>query len=276
MDSIELIVKEQGIETSSLSTLAEAFGAPFTSAGEILSTYREIEVNDASQTELMKEAKTKRLALKKVRTTVENKRKDLKEESLRTGKAIDAVARYIKDQIVPAEDYLEQQEKFTELVEEKRLIAVKIERIELLTPYTDNPSAYADPALTDDAFTELLNGLKATKELEEAKTLAYETEQRRIREEKEAEDARIREENVALKAELEAKQAEELQNQAAQKQEKDMQAKLASAPDKEKLLAFISELEVLEVPTDTSVATRITAHIKTSIEMYRKLINEQL
>lgn len=276
MNNIELIVKEQGIETNDVSILAEAFGAPFTNAGAILATYKELEVTSADDTDLMKKAKDNRLALKKVRTTVENKRKELKADSLKTGKAIDAVANYIKSQIVPAEDYLETQERFAELIEEKRLTDIRTERIERLTPYVINPLSYADPLMAEDAFTELLNGFKAAKELDDAKTLAYETEQKRIADEKQAEDNRIRQENANLKAELEARELAERQEKEAQKAQEDMEAKLSSAPDKEKLLAFVSEFELQIVPTDTETAERIRKHIATSVDTYRKLINEEL
>ena len=47
-------------------------------------------------------------------------RKELKEESLRKGKAIDGVANIIKFLIEPVEKYLEDQEKFIEKLEQQK------------------------------------------------------------------------------------------------------------------------------------------------------------
>jgi hypothetical protein len=207
-NQLQTIVDKHDIAVDNAKALIEAFGAPFTEAGEILASYQNIEVTDASQTELMAEARTKRLALKKVRTTVENKRKALKEDSLRTGKAIDSVARLIKDTITPAEEYLEQQEKFAEIQEAKRQAELKNERIQLLQPYCDDYFSLDLGAMSDDEFKLLLEQKKEAHQLRKAQEEAYEREQERIRAEKEAEEARIREENEILKKQLEAKEAE--------------------------------------------------------------------
>lgn len=275
---IQLLVKEQNIAQENAKQLIEAFGAPFTEAGEILANYEKIIVTDESQIDVMAEAKKNRLALKKVRTTVENRRKELKEDSLRTGKAIDGVAKYIKDTIVPAEEYLEQQEKFAEIKESKRLAHLKESRTQALMQYTEyeNTLVYELTTITEEQFEKLLSDLKTAKELQEAKDKAYEVEQKRLVAEKEAEDIRIRKENELLKAELDAKKAEE---QEAARKEHDAivaDAKLALAPDREKLLAFVDSLDELEVPSATSVASRIREHLRISTAMYRKLIEEEM
>jgi len=305
MNSLDLIIKDQDIAVENAKQLIEAFGAPFTDAGEILSTYKEIVVNNINQKELMADAKSKRLTLKKIRTTVENKRKILKEDSLRTGKAIDSVAKYIKDNIQPAEEYLELQEKYAEIEQEKLIAELRRDRAEKLAPYTDTPHIYQLASMTFDDFEKLVKELKDAKDLQEAKDKAYADEQIRIVKEKEIEDLRIREENNKLKIEVD-KRAAELkierdkiekikQDQEVERIEKERleqvnkkaiedaeykkqlsEAKLASAPDREKLLLFVSKIEVLEVPTNTEVAKRISKHISESTNMYRKLINEEL
>lgn len=207
-NQLQTIVDEHNIAVDNAKALIEAFGAPFTEAGHILETYRDIEVTDDSQKDLMAEAREKRLALKKVRTTVESRRKSLKEDSLRTGKAIDGVARYIKDTITSAEEYLEQQEKFSEIQEAKRQAELKNERIQLLQAYCDDYFNFDLGTMSDDEFAQLLAAKKEAHELRKAQEEAYEREQERIRAEKEAEEARIRQENEILKRQLEAKEAE--------------------------------------------------------------------
>ncbi len=207
-NQLQTIVDSHSIAKENANQLIEAFGAPFTEAGEILASYREIVVTEESQTDLMKEAREKRLSLKKVRTTVENKRKELKEDSLRTSKAIDGVAKYIKDTIQPAEEYLEQQEKFAELRETERQIKLKQERVGKLTPYCENPYQFNLDNMSDEHFDKLLDEQKKAHELKVAQAEAYEREQERIRLEKEAEDKRIREENEVLRKQAEAREAE--------------------------------------------------------------------
>jgi hypothetical protein len=207
-NELQVILKEQNVIGDNAKALIEAFGAPFTEAGDIILTYKDIEVTDESQKEVIAEAKEKRLALKRIRTGVENKRKELKEDSLRTGKAIDNVARYIKETIQPAEEYLELQEKFVEIQQAKKAAEVKRERTEKLLKYTDELSLYNIDSLDDEQFEMLLGKVK--KEHDD-KVAAEKAEAERIekeRIEKEAEDKRIREENERLKKEAEKREIE--------------------------------------------------------------------
>lgn len=209
MNQLQVIAEEQKLAQENVQALVEAFGGPFDTAGEILSTYSQIVVDDESQVELMKQARENRLALKKVRTAVENKRKELKEDSLRTGKAIDGIAKYIKDSIVPAEEYLERQEKFAEIKEAERRLIRLTERTEKLKQFCDNPGRYEYLAdMTDDEFDRVLKDEREAYELKKAQVEAYEREQERLRLEKEAEDARIREENEILRKQAAAREAE--------------------------------------------------------------------
>lgn len=205
---IQVIIDEQNLAKVNAEQLISAFGAPFTQAGEILAVYGEIKVTDESQTDLMAEAKSKRLTLKKIRTTVENKRKELKEDSLRTGKAIDGVARYIREHIQPAEDYLELQEKFIENKEAAARLQLIVERTDKISKLTDNPRVYSLDTMTDDEFDKLLKELTDAYELRLAQEQAYADQQEKIRLDKEVEDARIREENEILKKQAEVREAE--------------------------------------------------------------------
>jgi len=294
MNSIEVVIKEQGIEANNAKVLIEAFGAPFTEAGDILLNYQSIVVDSVNQKDVMADAKSKRLILKRIRTTVENKRKALKEDSLKTGKAIDSVARYIKETIVPAEEYLETQEKYAEIQQANLLLELSVERMRRLEPFVQDTSIYAFSSYTFDEFEKLLKDSKEAFELRKAQELAYENEQKKLAEEKAAEDLRIREENEKLRKEAAARDAElkaerdkveaierkhqnELQAQAdAKKEQEASDAKLASAPKREQLMSFVLSLELLNAPTDTQTAERINKHMSESVAMYRKLIEEEL
>lgn len=111
-----------------------------------------------------KRIREKRLALKKIRTSVENTRKELKEEHLRQGNAIQAVANYIKGEIETAENYLELQEKFAEIKKAERDAKIKADRMEKLMQYTDDISVYNLDAMNDGQFEPLLSTLKSQHE----------------------------------------------------------------------------------------------------------------
>lgn len=57
-----------------------------------------------------------------MRIEIEKTRKSLKEQSLRKGQAIDAIARFLTSLISPIEDHLRLQEDFLKIQEEKNLL----------------------------------------------------------------------------------------------------------------------------------------------------------
>lgn len=204
---LQVILDEQGVTDKRAQELVEAFGGPFNEVGEILTTYQEIKVTDVNQVEDMKLAREKRLALKNARTTVERKRKELKEDSLKTGRAIDAVARFVKETIEPAEKYLEEQERFAILVAEKERAERTAARIAAITKVNGDPALYNLEAMDEDAFQQLLIKL----EKEEADRVAAERaalEQQEAERKAEAErQAAIAAENERLRKEAEEREA---------------------------------------------------------------------
>lgn len=291
-NQLQVILDEQNLAKENAKQLLEAFGAPFDEAGEILANYQTIKVTQEDQFDVMAEAREKRLTLKNIRVSVEKKRKELKEDSLRTGRAIDSVAKFVKENIEPAESYLEQQEKFAEIKQAERAAALKAKRTEQLMQFTDDISLYNLDAMTVEQFDTLLADLKAqheakiaeAKRLEEerlAKEKADREEQERIRAEneklkKEAEEreaaaaAERREAQAKLEAEQKAAQAkideerkkreaiEAEQRAAVEKAETERQKaeeekrQSLLAPDKEKLLSLATSIDDLELPALTS------------------------
>ncbi len=227
-DQLQVILKGQGIAKENITQLLEAFGAPFEAAGEILKDYKTIVVTDVSQTDLMTKAREKRLNLKKTRVEVEHKRKQLKEESQKTGRAIDNVAAFVKQIIEPAEEYLEVQEKFRELKAAEEAAKRKSLRIEQLNKWVDEPSLYNYEFLDDKQFGELVDSLKTNYEnkIEEAKK----AEEERAAREKAylLEQESIRVDNARLRAEAEAKEsALALEREKAEQQRKVLEAQAA-------------------------------------------------
>jgi hypothetical protein len=180
-DQLQVILKDQGVSDNQAKALLDAFGAPFTEAGEILADYQTIEVTDESQTALMKQAREKRLKLKEIRVGVEHKRQELKADINKTGKAIDDVARFVKQIIEPAEAHLLTQEKFAEVKAKERAAQLKADRIEKLSAYTSNLSIYDLDTMTEATFEQLLNDLKAAHESKVAEAKRQEEAEARKR-----------------------------------------------------------------------------------------------
>lgn len=199
---LTVILDEQGVSAENQKTLVESFGGPFVEAGEILANYQDIKVTDVTQVKEMSEAREKRLALRQARITVEHKRKELKEDSLKTGRAIDAVARYVKEQIEPAEKYLEEQEKFKELKEAAEVAKRLAARTEAIAKFTD-PAMYSLETMEEETFQQLL--IKLDREAsEKAEAERKEAEEKLAAEQAERErQAKIAEENKRLQKEAE-------------------------------------------------------------------------
>ncbi len=92
-------------------------------------------VEDETQTGLMFEAGVARKALASIRIAVEKQRKAMKEDSLRTGQAIDGVAKMMRERIEAVEAHLAAQENFIVNREAARVEALRIERYALILPY---------------------------------------------------------------------------------------------------------------------------------------------
>ena len=92
-------------------------------------------VEDETQTGLMFEAGVARKALASIRVAVEKQRKAMKEDSLRTGQAIDGVAKMMRERIEAMEAHLAAQENFIANREAARVEALRSERYALILPY---------------------------------------------------------------------------------------------------------------------------------------------
>lgn len=216
-NELTTILKEQNVGKENATMLLQAFGAPFEQAGEVLSMHRNIVVKNEDDFASMAEAREKRLILKNVRVEVEKKRKELKEDSLRTGKAIDTVARFVKETIEPAEEYLQLQEDFSKIIAEQKKAELKAIRVETLLSYTDDIAPYNIDDMNDEQFNNLVATLKAQRELQMAEAKRVEDERIATQKaEAEAIEAQ-RQENERLKAEAEEREKKQAElNKLAQ------------------------------------------------------------
>lgn len=246
MENQLLVVANQaGIAQEKSAALLKDFAGYFEQAKQIANTAKDILVNDESQVELMKQARKERLALREIRVNVENTRKDLKEESLREGKAIDGIANVIKALIVPVEEHLEKQEKFAELAEQSRKDRAYAERVEKLSKFVTDVTLYALREMSDESFVSLLSDAQKAHEAKAAAEKKAEDERLAEIAKKEAEQEAIRVENEKLKRERDEREKtlaieKAKQDEALEKERKAQQAKI----DEQRRIAEAAELKL--------------------------------
>lgn len=291
-NEIALVAQNAGLAPTGVENLLKRFAAYFNEAKKLAEGAKEIVVTDESQTDLMLKARETRLSLKSLRTHVEAVRVELKEQSLREGRAIDGVSNLIKALIVPVEEHLEKQEKYAEIKELERIQKKYEERIALLSPYVDDISLYAIKDMSDVVFDNLLAGCKASYQAKKDAEAKAEADRIAKEKEKEEEDRKIREENEKLKKEAEEKQKEsdriakeqeeklekerkareeaeaklKAEKEAQEKKERDAKAaeeakkaaeeeakrKALLAPDKEKLVELAGTIDKITLPAVSS------------------------
>ena len=129
------VIETSGLDKTKAQVLLDKFTGYFEIASEWERKTKELIVNDISQVTEMKMAREARLFLSKKRIDIEKTRKALKEDSLREGQTIDAIAKILKNLIEPIENELEKKERFAEIKEAERKAELKAERTEKLLPY---------------------------------------------------------------------------------------------------------------------------------------------
>lgn len=214
-NQLELIVRQSGLEVTSpkAKELLEQFSSYFDVAADWEKKAATLVVTDASQTAEMKMAREGRLFLKEKRIAIEKKRKELKEQALREGKAIDGMANILKALIVPIEEYLDKQEHFVEIKAAEDTERIRIE-------------------MEQKAEQERVSKEKA--EAEERERMRLENEQ--LRKEAEEKERALAEERA--KAEAEKKKLEQEAAAAARKAaEEKAQAEAALKVEQDKALA---------------------------------------
>lgn len=207
---LAVVVQESGLPESTVKNLMQSFLEDSQKADEIIQEAKNITVTSENQTEIMAKAREKRLLLKNIRVNVEHTRKELKEQSLREGKAIDGMANIIKAIVMPVENYLEKQEKFADIKAAERKANRLAKRIGLLSPFVENTSLYNLDDMEDEAFDKLLQEAKDAHKARIEAAKKAEAERLAKEEADRKEQERVRQENEKLKAQ--AAETERLNN----------------------------------------------------------------
>lgn len=253
-------VESSGLENQTAATLKEKFLPFFEKAEEWKTKAEALIVTDASQTREMKMAREARLALKDIRVNADKVRKELKEDSLRYGKAVQGVYNVIESLVSPIETHLENQERFVEIQDAKRKEKIKEERHIELAPFQEFiPFGINLGEMTEEDYGKLLNGAKlkvqARIDAEKAakeKAIAEERERERIRIENEKLKAEAKKQQAILEAERKkADDILEAQRKQAAKKQAELQARIdadakAKREEEERVIAEAKKQQLLE------------------------------
>lgn len=281
---LEQIVQESGLETTKAQVILGQFKDYFDIAGEWEEKAKAIVVTDASQTADMEMARVGRLFLREKRIAIEKTRKELKEQSLREGKAIDGLANVLKALIVPTEEYLEKQEKFVEL-QEKAIRDAKQKEIE--RRMEEERLAEEKKKAEEFEKTRLENERLRKEAAEKEKAFAAERAEAEAARQKAEREARLERERVAAeKAQFEAKAAaerREIEEKArkAEEAKKKAQANLraekketeAILTDFERLLKFVQRVAGLEWGGDAEDINRLRFEAE---QLYNSIIKKEV
>jgi len=282
-NSLVSVIETSGLELTTANSLKDAFMPFFEKADEWSQKAKQINITDATQVTEMKQAREARLMLRKIRVDADKKRKELKEDSLRYGKAVQGVYNVIEFLIAPIEEHLEKQEKFAEIKEKERKDALELERRELLSKFDVQFGFYDLRNMPEEDFKSLLIGSeKAFNEKREAEKRA---EEKRIEDERKAreEQDRIKKENEALKKEAEERErvlaeerakAEKEKREAEERARKEREAlelKLRQEKDRaEKEAAKIKSEQEAKLKIEREERERVEAALKAKQEEERR------
>lgn len=239
-----VVIEQNALPAEAAQSLTTSFAPSFKEAGEILAQSRQIVVTSPDQKLQIKLARDYRLALRAIRVGADKKRKELKDVSLRQGRAIDGFFNILLHLTDTEEQRLAAQEEFVERQEAARKEALKVERTKFSVELGIDPNLYQLGDMSEETFQNLIEGTRLARAAQaererkaEAERIALakaEAEEReRIRLENERLKAEAAEKEAALKAERERVAAE--QQAAAEAARQEQAAREAAEAEKERL-----------------------------------------
>lgn len=233
MDKLQIInSSEFGIEEKKALTIEQSFLPKKQEFDGYVDVYRNVISMDIEAIETSKKARELRLKLVKVRTGIKDVHQAEKAFFLASGKYVDALKNKLTLPVEQMEEKLLEIEKYQENKEKERKAKLKLQRIELLTPY-DVDTTFVDlENMGEDQFNSFYETNKTAYEAkQEAERLSElkrieeekkaEEERKRLEKEREEERKRLEEENRKLKEQQEI----ERKKQEAERQKQELQLK---------------------------------------------------
>lgn len=288
-NQLQVIVKESGLEQSLAQEFTINFEEHFKMASEWAKKAKKMIVTNENQVVEMEQARTARLFLRKKRIEIENFRVEKKDYYLKAGRAIDRVASFLKDTIIPIEEHLERQEKFIEFkkkAEEEavRVLVLKKMEEDRLKAEQDALEEQARIRAENEKLRKEAEAKEKALQLERAKVEAEKAEaqrkadEERLKAQKEADEKerinqeklrKVREENEKA-MQVEREKTARIEDELRAKKEAEEKAKadearriekLRSAGDNEKLATFKLALQSLDIPElTTAQGKKMLAH----------------
>jgi len=205
--TLDAAVQKTGLTLDGMQSLRVAFAPHFADFQKVREDAAGVPANAA------KKAREIRLRLKDIRVSAEKTRKELKEDSLRRGKAIDGIKAVLDYELVPIEKALLEIEDAEEIAEKKRKDELSAKRSAEIAEYAD-PTFYDLAGMPEQQWQDLLSSaIKAHHDRAEAA--------------KKAEADRIEAARLAAEA-LAQKEADDLAERERMKQENARLAKVAA------------------------------------------------
>lgn len=237
-------VKESNLPASKAEALEAAFMPFFEQVSKHCETAFTIKVSNIGQTAEMGRARAARLALKDIRVSKEKVRKQVKEDALREGQAIDKIAKFLDSVIEPMEKYLLDQEEYgkrqQEKIQEEQRQIREIEAGDLLKYF---PAGIDIGAIADEEFAKYLH-------LAGVQFKAIQDEQNRLENERIEREQREAAEREAMRVENERLRAEAAEREKAMAEERAVVAKIQAEKDAE----FARQRKEMERLRDESLA----------------------
>lgn len=263
--SIEKIVQDSKLNGKSALLVQDAFIPLLQSAVEKIEIATTINVVDETDTATMKRARELRLKLRDVRIEADKKRKELKEDALKYGNAVQNAFNAIKQLIEPAEYHLDKQERYAEIKAAEERARLKARRDAECAPFVEFLQGVDLASLEEGVYEMMLNAAKSKLEQKQEQERLEELErQERLRAEAE-ERERIKKENERLRAEAAAREKE--LKEEREKLQKIEAEKIALEQKKEQVAAELTQQPIDEdnVPQHTMLYS-ICTHFQCSQE----------
>lgn len=262
---VALLEKNCEISKGTAVLLSTAFSEFYDQAQEWNKKAKEYLTNtELSQEEKSKECRKGRLALVKVRTGIDKKRKELNEGANLAISNHNKAAKLLTELVSPTEALLDAEEKKQENIEKEKREKIKQERLSQLEPLGVDCTFFDLANMPEEAFSQLLENSKlaAEKRIEDEKKAAEIEEKARI-------------ENERIQKEQEAKRIEEETRLKAEKDAAERKAALLEQEKKEKEEAHQVTISRLQSLVDVGLKISYDNCQKLSDQEYNDLFIKQ-
>lgn len=246
-NELQVLVQSSGLEQTKAQFMLEQFTDHYKMAAEWAKKAKTIIVTNETQTVNMQMARTGRLFLRAKRIEIETARKALKEQSLREGKAIDMIANFLKDLIIPTEEHLDRMEHF---IEYKKRSEDEAKRIEIEKRMEEERLENEIKEKEERDRLRIENDkLKKQQEKERKKSQELLQKERdkaeKIKKENDIKLAKERSEREKAEAALRAKQQAEAKAEADRLRKEES---LKKADDSVKLAKLLEDIQAIKYP----------------------------